>query len=348
MNTAADIKYSVIIPAYNAEKTISKCLNSLLRQVNDRKDTEIIVVNDGSFDCTEQICKEFMNKKEFIKYFHIENSGVSVARNTGLKNACGKYVIFVDSDDYVTESFLRVLDDSVREEWDLSVLNYQTFNGHKTTKSGFQRFQSKEQSKSIAYLTDCLKRQQLNTVYGKIFRRELIVNNHIEFPEGLQIGEDKVFMTGYAIAVRSLNVSDQVAYTVSSENLNSLSRMKREELYNDIIHEHRCLFNMVNESKFNNHEIYLYFAKAITYSFFRSAYSSVFELNKSDMDFSETMGEIRRILNVYNRQRFNYEMDWESRVISVPVKYDLSLLMFMIMKCVGFGKNITSDIAKML
>lgn len=344
MNTATDIKYSVIIPAYNAEKTISKCLNSLLKQMHDREDTEIIIVNDGSLDRTEQMCKEFMNSSKFIKCFHIENSGVSVARNIGLKASCGEYIIFVDSDDYVTDSFLQAVDHAVSEEWDLSILNYQTFNGYKTIKRVLQNYRSNERKNSIAYLTNCLKRQELNTVYGKIFRHELIVNNSIEFPEGLQIGEDKVFMTKYAMAVRSLNVSDQIAYTVCSENMNSLSRMKRDLLYNNIIHEHSCLFNMANELLCTDPDIYQYFAKAITYSFFRSAYSSVFELNKSDLKFTEAIEEIKKILNVYNRQNFKYEMDWESKLVSLPVKYNLSLLMFLVMKCVGFKKEISNNV----
>ena len=93
-------KVSVIVPVYNTEKYIDKCLDSLVNQT--MKDVEIIVVNDGSIDHSEEKIKNYENNyPKMIKYLKKENGGLSDARNYGIKYATGKYLAFVDSDDYI-------------------------------------------------------------------------------------------------------------------------------------------------------------------------------------------------------------------------------------------------------
>ena len=96
------VKVSIIVPVYNVEKYLSKCLESLINQT--LKDIEIICVNDGSTDNSLSILKEYANKDSRIKIIDKQNEGVSVARNTGIEVATGEYLIFVDSDDYLVEN----------------------------------------------------------------------------------------------------------------------------------------------------------------------------------------------------------------------------------------------------
>ena len=97
---------SIIITAYNAEKTIERCLNSILE--NEYNDYEIILVNDGSKDKTEKIVELFATDK--IKYFSKKNTGVADSRNYGIEKAKGEYITFVDSDDYVNNNYFENLD----------------------------------------------------------------------------------------------------------------------------------------------------------------------------------------------------------------------------------------------
>ena len=106
------MKYSVIIPVYNSEKTIKRCIDSITLQ--NRSDVEIIVINDGSTDESESICKALQNEHENIIYIHQENGGVSSARNLGLSVATGEFVMFVDSDDYVDNQLLINIQKVVR------------------------------------------------------------------------------------------------------------------------------------------------------------------------------------------------------------------------------------------
>lgn len=95
-------KISIIIPVYNAEKTIPKCLDSILKQ--SYTDYEIILVNDGSSDKSEEIILEYEKRNPKIKYISKKNSGVADSRNIGVQNAIGDYIVFVDSDDYVKDT----------------------------------------------------------------------------------------------------------------------------------------------------------------------------------------------------------------------------------------------------
>ena len=111
-------KFSVIVPVYNTEKYLRKCIDSILNQSYD--DYEIIIVNDGSTDSSKKIineyCKTFSSK---IKGVHKKNGGLSDARNKGVKKACGDYLLFVDSDDYIEKNLLKTLSKKLKDEPDI-------------------------------------------------------------------------------------------------------------------------------------------------------------------------------------------------------------------------------------
>lgn len=98
--------YSVIVPVYNSEKTLKYCIESILNQTID--DLELILVDDGSTDASGVICDDYMKKDNRIKVFHQSNKGVSAARNRGLEEAKGKWIVFVGSDDFVDSKFLEI------------------------------------------------------------------------------------------------------------------------------------------------------------------------------------------------------------------------------------------------
>ena len=106
---------SIIITAYNAEKTIERCINSILE--NEYNDYEIIVINDGSSDKTEKVIELFASDK--IKYFSKKNTGVADSRNFGIEKAKGEYITFIDSDDYVSNNYFKNLDKYLKQGIDI-------------------------------------------------------------------------------------------------------------------------------------------------------------------------------------------------------------------------------------
>lgn len=138
-----DFEYtaSVIVPVYNVEKYLRKCLDSLVEQTIDKKKLEILVINDGSTDGSWDICVEYSQKYDFIKAFSKENEGLSATRNFGIINAKGKYMFFLDSDDYFTpQTVKKVTDffDSVYDEVDMVAYNEVRFKGSEKLKPHFR------------------------------------------------------------------------------------------------------------------------------------------------------------------------------------------------------------------
>ena len=125
------IKVSVIVPVYNVEKYIDKCLNSLVNQT--LKDIEIIVVNDGTKDSSQKIIDKYAKKYNNVKPFIKENGGVSSARNFGLNESCGEYVLFVDGDDFVDYTMTeKMYKNAKKEKLDIVVCNmYKFYNDDK-------------------------------------------------------------------------------------------------------------------------------------------------------------------------------------------------------------------------
>ena len=101
------MKISVIVPVYNVEKYLTKCVDSIMNQTY--KDLEIILVDDGSTDNSGKICDEYVKKDKRFKVIHKKNGGLSDARNVGIKNSTGEYLSFIDSDDYIDNDMIECL-----------------------------------------------------------------------------------------------------------------------------------------------------------------------------------------------------------------------------------------------
>lgn len=177
---------SVIVPVYNNEKYIERCLVSLLRQ-DYTGSYEIVLINDGSTDGTLEIAERIAKDHGNVRVFTQKNGGVSAARNAGLANARGKYVLFADSDDFVEPRYISALYDAIeRSGADIACCNYRNVNETNTIGIGciFRHrpgvFDSAKMLGSL--LRDVTVRSYL---WNKMFRRELFEKNGIKFPRGL-------------------------------------------------------------------------------------------------------------------------------------------------------------------
>ena len=171
------IMISIIIPVYNTEKYIGKCIESILRQTNSNY--EIILVDDGSIDKSGEICDKFANIFKNIKVIHKENGGLSDARNTGLACATGEYVVFLDSDDYWAEKkFLEKAEIILsNRKVDLIVFGYKkVYEGKSLSK-----FVPKTTKQDISF-AELVKNGDFNIcAWDKIVKRNLLTENRIVF-----------------------------------------------------------------------------------------------------------------------------------------------------------------------
>ncbi|UMB60335.1 glycosyltransferase [Lutibacter sp. A80] len=186
---------SVIVPVYNVEDYLHKCIDSIINQTFHH--LEIILVNDGSTDTSAQICDNYAKKDTRIKVIHQSNAGVSVARNKGIEIAMGEYITFIDSDDFIEEDFIETLyTTSKKNNLDIVISNFhkeqeEIINERKSNFSTTKVFDRLEiQEKIIPFF---LKEDGLNSCCNKIYKADLIKNNAINFPIGITNGEDALF-----------------------------------------------------------------------------------------------------------------------------------------------------------
>lgn len=186
-----DIKVSVIVPVYNCEKYIEECIKSLLGQTLN--ECEFIFVNDGSTDKSCEIIKKYQKIDNRIKLINQKNSGVSVARNIGLKNAIGQYVGFVDADDYIQFNYYETLYDvAIKNNCDVVICNWKSQANTLNLPFKKNKVLDKRYIKENIY-PYFIQYEGMNSVWNKIFKSELIKKNNIEFPNEIKLGEDAIF-----------------------------------------------------------------------------------------------------------------------------------------------------------
>ena len=181
---------SVIVPIYNVERYLPKCIESILNQTY--KDLEIILVNDGSTDSSLNICQEYMLRDDRIKIVNKKNGGLSSARNAGLEIASGKYISFIDSDDFIHETmYEKMISLNIRCNTDICICDYYTFANQE-----FCGFQYKDENSFFEIMDkeEVIKRYLLGNwiaAWDKLYKRSLFDN--LKFPEGI-LNEDEAIM----------------------------------------------------------------------------------------------------------------------------------------------------------
>lgn len=187
----ANIKLSIVVPVYNAEEYLEKCLNSLVNQTI--KNIEIILVNDGSTDNSLKICERFAQTDSRIKIFNQINSGQSKARNVGLDNASGEYVSFMDSDDWADLDYYEKLVNTA-EKHNAEVSCASIIREKKHTKKMRINYKKETEYSQPQAKIDAAKSPDMCYVWNKVYKRELIEKLNLRFIEGM-IFEDVDFVT---------------------------------------------------------------------------------------------------------------------------------------------------------
>ena len=189
-------KITVIVPVYNVENYLEKCLDSLINQTY--KNLEIIVINDGSTDNSGEICQEYAQKDNRIVYIEKENGGLSDARNVGLDKMTGSYVTFIDSDDWIEQDYIETLYKKIVEyQADISVGNYYSYNEDEETyyfhiygDSYYEKVYDNISIFENLYESQEMKSFALISAWGKLYKAKLF--DYLRFDKG-KLGEDGYF-----------------------------------------------------------------------------------------------------------------------------------------------------------
>ena len=230
-------KISVIVPVFNCEKFLHKCVNSVLSQTFS--DFEIIMINDGSTDKSPAICDEYAKADNRVLVIHKENGGVASARNAGIRKAGGQYIAFVDGDDYCYPDCLKTYVENIEAyNADLTIAQWVTERKTYSLKKADGQIE-------ILKRADCFNRmvEFSYSLWNKFFRHDIIVKNNIHFDETLQHTEDFPFVCEYLQYIdRAVYIHKHVyCYRINPNSITSnpsleknLSTLKLIEFLDDI------------------------------------------------------------------------------------------------------------------
>lgn len=220
---------SVIIPVYNAERTIIRCLDSLQSQIY--KDWEAILIDDGSYDNSGRICEEYQQRDSRFKVVHKQNGGVSSARNVGLEHVRGEFVAFCDSDDYANSNWLIGLV-SHMEDCDVVVggVNY-------VKEDSTEKFLIDLQETRPAQAADLMSmRESFGYLWNKLFKASIIQEHNIRFNENFRFLEDEEFICHYWCFVKNVKFTKSIGYNYVVPNFwKKYSSIDNYRLYLDLL-----------------------------------------------------------------------------------------------------------------
>lgn len=244
-NVKDDVKVSIIVPVYNNSHYLQKCLDSIMKQTYT--EWECIIVNDGSTDCSGIICDEFAKKDHRFRVIHKSNGGVSSARNCGIRLAAGKYISFIDSDDYIENNFLQKFIE-VMNKYDIELaccrIWFDTKNGSYKQLGDGKLISKRQAIHEMLYPTSFH-----GWPWNKFYKSSIIQKYNILFDEKLAYCEDELFVLQYITYIdKCYYLSDALYHYVQNEtsannqiytnkkfNFKCLDRHKADEKCAEII-----------------------------------------------------------------------------------------------------------------
>ena len=227
MSINHNIKVSIIVPVYNAEKYLSDCINSLINQTY--KNIEMILIDDGSTDNSGVISDEVAKIDKRIKVYHTENRGVSAARNLALSKLTGEYLTFVDSDDWVDEEYIEyLLKGIIENKVDVAMCNHYRYFTNGETKI---MLDFKERVVNQYKALNPFSKYYISYSCTTLFKR----NEDLRFDEHSMVGEDLIYRTKYLLNTSSMFAGDRPLYYYRIHPNSTIQSMTFDKHYNEYL-----------------------------------------------------------------------------------------------------------------
>lgn len=279
---------SVIVPVYNAEKVVGRCIESVILQTY--VDWELILVDDGSNDQSISVCEKYAHKDSRIRIIHQENQGPSKARNTGINAAKGDYICFIDSDDYVSPNYLS--DFNIDKDVDFVVQGMELIYINERLNKKYIPLKT-----IVCNLDKALEETSIYVLlYGpccKAFKTSILRENNIVFPLNIHYGEDRIFVLKYMrYCSNNVKIISTANYYYMHENVASLTAKRKEsiELGLSSLLQYRELKKLIAKISINKYS--LYYRKELMLDTYQSVYNNIFE-NK--FKIWQSLSYIRRL-----------------------------------------------------
>lgn len=249
-------KVSVIMPAYNAEKSIESAIRSVVAQ--SYKNIELIIVDDGSQDKTGIIADTLSEEDERIRVFHIKNGGVSSARNLAIAKCTGEYVAFIDSDDTMYPEMLSKMVKAMKENVDLVCAGFMA-----VSQSGMDLFAQQPFDRRVdrdhydEAIAELQEKKALNSLWNKLFRYSVIKMNKLEMDPSVKMGEDLLFIIDYIRCIeKEINCISDIVYRYTLSPQGAQATIKSKNAVRERIDQLYRFEPLYEENGYNKDSIY--------------------------------------------------------------------------------------------
>lgn len=265
-----EILISIIVPVYNAEKHLSKMLDSVLEQTYAH--WELVLVNDGSIDTTEHIILDYLQKDQRIRCFNQSNSGPSIARNKGIEEAKGIYLSFIDADDWVSPLYLeKLIEPMLTTETDMVCAGYYEVNPQ--FRQGLQLHDFKKEDVNQNISKETYQSNLFNGVSGvlwsKLFKKEIFRKNAIKLNPQLRLSEDLIAVLEYSTYIQNAYIIPNALYYYNRMDEVGLSGQLKISNYQDLkifleeVEKYRGELSFINLDAVKNKRKYNFMTKLL-------------------------------------------------------------------------------------
>ena len=242
LNEANQILISFVVPVYNVGKYLELCIKSMIQITEDN--IEVILIDDGSTDGSGKICDKYAALDCRVKVIHQKNQGTSIARNIGIDNSCGKWICFIDGDDWLERGFVAKLEPYLRDEYDIVFFQFNEVKGKtkKTSQSCFPQLPSIVTDFDFfqqATLNRFLCKYYVASPWSKVFRKSFLDENNLRYVPGIIKAQDTLFvLEAYGKASKGQMIEEILYnYNVHSDSVSRKFNPNIVEIHNQLIYE---------------------------------------------------------------------------------------------------------------
>lgn len=315
---------SIIVPIYNSAQYLDECLQSICRQ--EYKNIEIILVNDGSTDCSLDICKRYQGMDHRIQIYSITNQGVSHARNIGIKNSTGVYIAFVDADDKIGPLYIESLVSKMKESsYDISIgiITEYIVNTNKMIQHSVDSLHLTNN----LYIDYHLIFPFLWSIFGKLYKASIIKNQSIFFDESLNVCEDQIFNMKYFEFVKKYIIFDSYEYIYYIRTTASLSKKRNKKIFEDY------LYKLKYEREFLQKNNVVFWNKVLTAHCLYIIKNMLLFDNQCENKIINIRERLKRVNNI---MRYKYSsLSIKQKFICFILRYRLYLPLILLLKLRG-------------
>jgi glycosyltransferase EpsJ len=323
-------KFSIIVPVYNCQDYIERCILSILNQ--KYKNFELIIVNDGSTDNSLEIIKQYVKEDKRIILINKKNEGVSKARNQALEKATGDYICFLDADDYIDDNYIKEICSIIKKYPKIQMINFgfisevedMDFNLLSRDEINFKEKYYKDKNSIKKDFIELWDNTMLYNIWNKVYVKRIIEDNKIKFPKS-NWGEDVEFNKQYLNVINDMYNSKKCFYHYIRERNGAATKKYKEKLFEIRKNEFKDFNNYFESWNIKKEKYYEFSCRR----YIERILGCIENVYCSNMKFKERYNEIKTMINdltTIEAIKYIKPKSKKIKIMIIPIKLRLTLI----------------------